>query len=81
MTTTIYRGCHYQEDGVPRNCLHNRYDTGIRTEYCLTCSTDGCNAALDFNLLKYSLLSNDAIGISFSVNVLATYFLIFYWHF
>lgn len=61
-TTIVYRGCHYQDDGLPRNCMHSKYAVGISTEYCLTCSTDGCNAAIDYDLLKSSLLANNAIG-------------------
>ncbi|KAJ6649508.1 hypothetical protein Bhyg_04744, partial [Pseudolycoriella hygida] len=66
-TTIIYRGCHYQEDGLPRDCLHKKYSPGIKTEYCLTCSTDGCNAALDYDLLKKSLLANEAIAVHLSM--------------
>lgn len=78
LTTIIYRGCHYQDDGLPRDCRHNNYPTGIKTEYCLTCSTDGCNAALDFDLLKKSLLANNAVGVNRSINILLTSIFTFY---
>lgn len=78
LTTIVYRGCHYQEDGLPRDCLHRNYATGIKTEYCLTCSTDGCNAALNYDLLKKSLLANDAVGVTFSINLLTTLLLAIY---
>lgn len=81
LTTIIYRGCHYQEDGSPRDCLHQKYATGITTQYCLTCSTDGCNAALDFDLLKESLLANNAMRMSLSMNVFSVFVLILFWLF
>ncbi|XP_037038115.1 uncharacterized protein LOC119075694 [Bradysia coprophila] len=81
MTTVIYRGCHFQQDGLPRDCLHKKYPDGIRTDYCLTCSTDGCNAALDYDLLKKSLLTSSAVGMTNSLNILLIFVLIFDWLF
>lgn len=78
-TTIVYRGCHYQQDGVPRDCRHTDNPKGIRTVYCMTCSTDGCNAALDFDLLKKSLLANTAITMSDSMNVSLIFVLLFNW--
>lgn len=81
LTTIIYRGCHYQEDGLPRDCLHTKYGIGIKTDYCLTCSTDGCNAALNFDLLKKSLLANSATEVGLSIKIFLIFVLMFYWFF
>lgn len=82
LKTVIYRGCHYQEDGLSRDCRHKKYNTGIDTEYCMTCSTDGCNDALDYDLLKKSLLANGAAdGMTHSMNIFLIIILIFHWFF
>ncbi len=48
----------------------------------MTCSTDGCNDALDYDLLKKSLLANGAADVmTHSMNIFLIIILIFHWFF
>lgn len=45
----ISRSCYWEEVNAPKNeCLNNNTPSYIKTEYCETCATDGCNGAAQY---------------------------------
>jgi hypothetical protein len=47
--TVISRSCFWEDVNAPRDsCYNTNTPSYIRTEYCQTCTTDGCNGASQY---------------------------------
>jgi len=45
----ISRSCFWENVNAPRDeCMHSSTPSYIKTEFCETCSTDGCNGAAQY---------------------------------
>lgn len=45
----VQRSCFFEDqNAVPNTCLNTNTPSYIKTEFCETCNTDGCNGAGQF---------------------------------
>lgn len=59
----ISRSCYWEDANAPKNeCLNNNTPSYIKTEFCETCSTDGCNGAAQYGPVALLVIIPAAIA-------------------
>lgn len=53
---TVSRSCYWEDEKVDKNdCKNADTPANTKTEFCETCSTDGCNGAAQYGPIALSI--------------------------